>query len=78
MSLGGFFGSICAAFLTQRYEPRYCFMFSSVMGLVMAFVASRLNINLENDGRSHEDSKMGFWANLKRNIREIGEAFKVR
>ena len=40
LSVGGFFGSIAAAVLTQNYEPQYCFMFSSVMGLVIAFVAS--------------------------------------
>ena len=40
LSVGGFFGSIAAAFLTQNYEPQYCFMFSSVMGLIIAFCAS--------------------------------------
>jgi len=51
MSVGGFFGSIAAAILTESYEPQYCFMFCSFMGLVIAFVASRLNVALENDGR---------------------------
>mmetsp|Transcript_9728 Transcript_9728/g.11977 ORF Transcript_9728/g.11977 Transcript_9728/m.11977 type:complete len:110 (-) Transcript_9728:1073-1402(-) len=40
MSTGGFFGAIAAAILTQRAEPHYCFMFSSVMGLVIAMTAS--------------------------------------
>ena len=50
MSVGGIIGSVTAAFLTESYEPRYCFMFSSVMGLVIAFVAVRMNVSLETDG----------------------------
>lgn len=50
MSCGGLFGSIIAAFLTESYEPRYCFLFSSVMGLVIAFYATRLDIKLETEG----------------------------
>ena len=50
MSIGGLVGSIAAAFLTENYEPRYCFMCSSIMGLVIAFVAVRLNVSLETEG----------------------------
>lgn len=56
MSLGGFFGSIFAAFFTEKFEPRHCFLFSSVMGMVMAYVAYGLNVSLENEGRSLEDT----------------------
>ena len=71
MSVGGFFGSIAAAFLTQKYEPQYCFMFSSVMGLVIAVVASRLNVSLENDGRSEAIGQDGLIADIKRNFYDI-------
>ena len=71
MSVGGFFGSIAAAFLTEKYEPQYCFMFSSVMGLVIAYVASRLNICLENDGRDANVGQGSFLEDLKRNFREM-------
>ena len=68
MSFGGFFGAIAAAILTQRSEPHYCFMFSSVMGLVIAMVASRLNMSLENDGRA---PSQGLWNDIQRNCMEI-------
>ena len=71
MSVGGFFGSIAAAFLTEKYEPQYCFMFSSVMGLVIAFVASRLNVCLENDGRDASAGQGTFFDEVRRNFREI-------
>ena len=43
-SIGGLLGSTVAAVLTQNYEPKYCFLYSSVMGFVIAAVALRLNI----------------------------------
>ena len=50
MALGGLIGSLIAAYLTESYEPRYCFLFSSIMGFVIAAVASRLNVSLETEG----------------------------
>ena len=50
MAVGGFIGSLVAAYLTENYEPRYCFLFSSIMGFVIAAVASRLNVSLETEG----------------------------
>ena len=50
MSVGGLIGSLIAAFLTENYEPRHCFTFSSIMGLVIAFTATRLNVSLETEG----------------------------
>ena len=50
LALGGFIGSFIAAYLTENYEPRYCFLFSSIMGFVIAAVASRLNVSLETEG----------------------------
>ena len=78
MSIGGLLGSIAAAFLTQNYEPRYCFMFSSTMGLVIAFFASRLNVALEMEGRSQDYGNHSLWEDIKRNLRDIKEAFKIR
>ena len=75
MSFGGFFGAIAAAILTQRSEPHYCFMFSSVMGLVIATVASRLNVALEEDGRLRS---LGLWADIQRNFADIQEAFRIK
>ena len=50
LAVGGFIGSLVAAYLTENYEPRYCFLFSSIMGFVIAAVASRLNVSLETEG----------------------------
>ena len=79
MSIGGFAGSIAAAVMTESYEPRYCFMFSSIMGLIIAFVATRLNVSLETEGlENQEDGQQGFWEDFKRNCYEIKEAFQIR
>lgn len=78
MSMGGLIGSITAAFLTQHYEPRYCFLFSSTMGLVMATVAYRLNINLEHEGWAPSHTNSTFWEDIQRNFGEIVQAFRVR
>lgn len=50
MAFGGLIGSVIAAFLTESYEPRYCFYFSSLMGLVIAYVATKLDVSLETEG----------------------------
>lgn len=44
---GGIVGSILAALLTDNFDPRYCFLFSAVMGLVISLTATRLNVALE-------------------------------
>ena len=75
MSVGGFFGSIAAAFLTEKYEPRYCFMFSSVMGLVIAYVASKLDKSLEDDGRDASIGQGTMWEDIQRNFKDIKAAF---
>lgn len=68
-----------AAFLTENYEPRFCFYFSSLMGIVIAFVAMRLNVSLETDGlESQNEGQEGIWADFKRNLSEIKEAFKIK
>ena len=78
MAIGGLVGSIAAAFLTENYEPRYCFFFSSIMGLVIAAVAVRLNVALETEGlEAQEGSELGFWGDLKRNCQEVKEAFQI-
>jgi len=54
-SIGGLSGSVIAAFLTENYEPKYCFMYSSVMGFVMTWIASRLRIQIEKEGIEEVD-----------------------
>ena len=78
MSVGGFFGSIAAAFLTEKYEPQYCFIFSSFMGLIIAFVAYRLNVCLENDGRDQSIGQGSFFEDVQRNLHEIQHAFQIK
>ena len=50
MSIGGLVGSLVAAVMTENYEPRHCFSFSAIMGLVIAFFATRLSVGLETEG----------------------------
>ena len=50
MSLGGLIGALAAAFLTENYEPRYCFLMSAVISLLVAIAAVRLNIQMEFEG----------------------------
>ena len=56
MSFGGLIGSLIAAVLTENYEPRHCFTFSSFMGLIIAFVALRLNVGLETEGLEAQEN----------------------
>ena len=79
-AIGGLSGSIASAFVMEYYEPRYSFMFESVMGFIIAIVALRMNVSLETDGQTKVDgSKQGsFWSDLKRNCSEIKEAFQVK
>lgn len=78
MSFGGFFGSIAAAILTQHSEPQLCFIFSACMGLVIAFVASRLNVALEDDGRDPSAGSGSLIDDIKRNIGDMQEALRIR
>ena len=48
------------------------------MGLVIAFFASRLNVALEMEGRSQDYGNHSLWEDIKRNLRDIKEAFKIR
>ena len=57
-SIGAFSGSFAAAFLTENYEPKYCYAYSCLMGFVMAFVASRLNVQVEKEGLSEADEEV--------------------
>ena len=49
-AVGGFLGSIAAAYMAENYEPRYSFLFESVMGFVIALVALRMDVTLEKEG----------------------------
>ena len=80
-SFGGISSALAAAFLTQNYEPRYCFLLSSVFGLLVALIATRLNVNLEVDEEElaiRAGRDRGCWNDVKRNFYEIKEAFKIR
>ena len=63
LSFGGLLGSLVAAVVTENYEPRYCFIFSSITGLIIAFVAVRMSVSLETDGllQSQEDQNKSRW-----------------
>ena len=49
-SVGGLLGSISAAVITQHYHPSYCFYFSSLMGLIIAYVSIIIPVSIENVG----------------------------
>jgi len=42
--------------MTEEYDPRYCFAFSSIMGVIIAFVASRIDVRIENEGLPASES----------------------
>ena len=50
LSIGGLAGSVVAAFLTENYDPSYCFQVTALFGLVIAIVASMLHVSLETEG----------------------------
>lgn len=57
LALGGLVGSLLAAVLTEKYDPSYCFIYSSFMGFALAFVATRLNVSVEKDGLEPESGE---------------------
>ena len=79
MAFGGISSSLIAAFLTQNYEPRFCFLISSFFGLFVVIVATRLDVHLEKDENTTIDnSSRNCWSDVKRNFSEIGQAFMIR
>ena len=78
LSFGGFCGSIAAAFLTESYEPKYCFLYSCIMGFVIAFVAYRLNIQIEREGESDLDGNRTLCQDIRRSAGEIKEACTMK
>ena len=79
LAIGGLGGSITAAYLTDGYEPRHCFLVAAGFGLVLFISAIRMPVAVEQieptDGAAEGP---GFWADLKHNLKEVGEAFKLR
>ena len=72
-AFGGIVGSLLAAILTDKYEPRYCFFFSSAMGLLVTFTALRMDVSLEqldDDGSQN----LSLYENTVRNLGEIKRA----
>jgi len=79
LAIGGLVGSITAAYLTEVYEPRHCFLVASAFGLVLLITAIRLPIEAEQIEPSNGVAEgPGFWADLKHNMREVGEVFKLK
>lgn len=80
LAIGGFIGSIIAAFLTDSYQPRHCFLVAAGFGLILLMTALQVPVEEEivttNDDNQNNHS-LGFWADLRHNIREVGEAFKM-
>lgn len=76
-AIGGLFGSITAAILTQNFEPRYCFFFSALIGLSIAISSYRLNESVENEGLEQAINQEGLWFNFRRNLNQMKEAMKV-
>jgi MFS-type transporter involved in bile tolerance (Atg22 family) len=72
--IGSILGSLMAAILTQKFEPRHCFLYSCFMGFVIAVVALRLNIMIEKEGLSIESENRSFVADVRRNLREVRQA----
>jgi len=77
-SIGGLLGSFMAAILTQNFEPKYCFLYSSFMGFVIAAVALRLNIQIEKEGLTEEDENSSFYRDVRRNISEVRQACQLK
>ena len=78
LSIGGLAGSVVAAFLTENYDPSYCFQVTALFGLVIAVVASMLHVSLETEGLMVDvDGHRSFGADLCRYMSEIGQAFTI-
>ena len=77
LSIGGLFGSISAAFITQNYDPSLCFQLSGFIGLIIAIIATRLDINIETEGMIQRDPSTTLLTEMKRYLSEMGEATKV-
>ena len=79
LSIGGVSGSVIAAIVTESYEPKYCFLYSSLMGLVMTVVAYKLNIQIEKEGISEDEEteNRSFCQEFKRSFKEIKMACQM-
>ena len=71
VAIGGLTGSIAAAFLTENYNPTICFQIASVFGLIIAFFAFRLDVNLETEGMI-VNRNSSFYNDLRRYASEVG------
>ena len=76
-AVGGITGSVLAAILIDRYDPRYCFFFSSAMGLLITLTALRLGVSLEQ--LDDEDTQnLSLYENSVRNLGEIKLALQIK
>ena len=55
-SIGGFFGSITAAYMVEHYEPRYFFLYESMVCLFIVIIALRMNVSLEKDSQEKDEA----------------------
>jgi hypothetical protein len=53
MAIGGLIGSITGAFMTQNFEPRYCFITQAIVSLGIIVMASQLSPDVEQIGLEH-------------------------
>ena len=54
-SVGGFSGSITAAYLVERYDPTVSFQICSIVGLITIVFAYRLDVSVEKEGLSDDE-----------------------
>jgi MFS family permease len=57
LGIGGIFGSIFSAFMTEYMHPRYSYIAYSSVGLLTAYVASKLSPDAERDDFEKEAKK---------------------
>lgn len=50
LAIGGLCGSIIAGVLTENYDPRYCFVLSSIIGLSIVYSSIKLDKKIEEEG----------------------------
>lgn len=55
-AFGGIFGSVAAAFITESFDPSYCFAISMVISFVIVYQTMALNPQAENSNFGQQSS----------------------
>jgi MFS-type transporter involved in bile tolerance (Atg22 family) len=76
MSVGGIFGAIMAAILTENFNPAYSFMGTAVIGFFLGIGCLFLDKEIELVDTSEKTKSV--WTNLKSNFSEIIQALKIK